>query len=246
MIYFLLAFYFFLLYNSKIKITIFDSYIQKQTNIYYDFLSYVLLVLLFPYSIYKIIKTKQFTMNTKQIKNISIIAILSVILVYVGSSFISINNADKTLRNTFTQKMSERTTFYDKMWKIISQKSQIAVKNDSSFRNNIQIIMSGRKDGDAIMWKWVTETNPNANYNEVSALYQDLSRTIEAERNGFFEQEKVLQSVKQQHDQIVDMFPGSVIMSILGRSKIDYTPITSDVTEQVIKTGKDNNTKVFE
>jgi hypothetical protein len=31
----------------------------------------------------------------------------------------------------------------------------------------------------------------------------------------------------------------------MGRTKLSYKPITSDVTDEVIKTGKDNNTKVF-
>lgn len=160
--------------------------------------------------------------------------------------FVSYSNSEVRLRNHFTQKYSERTAFYDKMWKTLSQKGQIALKNDSSFRQNIDIIMQGRKDAPDLVMKWITETNPNANYSEVSALYKDLSRAVEAEREGFFYQEKMLQDIKLEHDNLVDVFPSSVVLAIVGRNKhLDYKPITSTLTENVMIAGKDDNVKVF-
>lgn len=236
-----------LLYSKNIEITVFRSYIQKETTLIQDLFSYVILsTILSPYSLFKLIKNKKIKkMNTKQIRNLVIIAFLSVTLVYLSSAFITTNNTDKSLRNTFTAKMSERTTFYDKMWKIISQKSQIAIKNDSSFQHIVNLQITGQKSGENAMWTWVQQSNPTATFTEVSSLYRELGQAIEAERNGFFEQEKVLQSIKLQHDNLCDMFPGSLIMSILGREKLKYVPITSDLTENVIKTGKDNNINLF-
>jgi hypothetical protein len=69
------------------------------------------------------------------------------LFVFIGN-FVSFSNNEIDLRNTFEQKIDERTSFYDKMYKVISQKSQIAVKNDESFRKNINIIMEGRKDSE--------------------------------------------------------------------------------------------------
>jgi len=94
--------------------------------------------------------------------------------------------------------------------------------------------------------KWVQESNPNSNYEAVSSLYADLSRTIEGQRDGFFMEEKMIQSIVLEHDNIMCKFPSGVILSnFMGRTKLSYKPITSDVTDEVIKTGKDNNTKVF-
>jgi len=96
------------------------------------------------------------------------------------------------------------------------------------------------------MQSWREESNPNANYETVSALYADLSRTIEGQRDGFFMEEKMIQSIVLEHDNIMSKFPSGVILStFMGRTKLVYKPITSDVTDEVIKTGKDNNTKVF-
>lgn len=179
------------------------------------------------------------------IKKLIPISIIAMIVIYLGSSFISVNNRDKILRNTFTQKIDQRTAFYDKMWKIISQKSQIAIKNDSSFQNIVNIQVTGQKNGENVMWAWVQQSNPTATFSEVSALYAELGRVIESEREGFYEREIDLQSVVNQHSNLVDIFPGSIIMWILGRDKLVYKPITSDQTDNVIKTGKDNNTELF-
>jgi uncharacterized protein YneF (UPF0154 family) len=185
-------------------------------------------------------------MTKKLIVTLSIIAILLAILVMsLVGSFISFSNTEVELRNRFTQKMEERTAFYDKMWKTLSQKSQIALKNDSSFARNVDAIMSGREDSQGLFMKWVQESNPNANYDQVSVLYQDLSRSVEGERDGFFMQEKMVQGIVLEHSNLIGKFPGSLWNSFLVREKLVYKPITSDRTDEVIKTGKDSNVDLF-
>lgn len=243
--YFIAVTFIWLLYSDKIEITIFKSYIQKETTIYQDIFAYSILSILFPYTIFQLIKHKKIKMNTKQIKNIVLITILSTIILYLGSSFITVNNQDKTLRNQFNQKLSERTSFYDNMIKIVSSKSEIALKNDSSFQNIVNIQMIGQKTSENTMMVWIQQSNPSATYSEVTKLYEQLSQYIEAGRNQFFEQEKMLQSIKLQHDQLCDMFPGSLIMTILNRDKLNYKPIQSSATEEIMKTGKEEYKKLF-
>jgi len=183
-------------------------------------------------------------MQNLNFTKIALWGVLGIFLIFIASTLISFSNTEIELRNTFEQKFTERTAFYDKMSKVFNQKSQIAVKNDSSFRKNIDIIMSGRKDSEQVMMKWITETNPNANYSEVSELYKDLSRTIEAQREGFFNQEKVLQDVVRQHKNLIQRFPNSFYNLFFGRKPLVYKVIQSSLTEEVIKTGTDNNTKL--
>ena len=185
-------------------------------------------------------------MDTKQIIKYSIIGL--VVLVFIGlfSSVISTSNEEVDLRNRFKQKMDERTAFYDKMWKTISQKSQIAVKNDSSFAKNVNAIMAGRKDAGNLFMKWVQESNPNANYEAVSSLYADLSRAVEGQRDGFFMQEKMIKDIVLAHDNIMTKFPSGFILSnFMGRTRLTYKPITSDRTDGVIQSGKDNEVGLF-
>ena len=170
-------------------------------------------------------------------------AIALVLIVFL--SYISFSNREIDLRNSFKQKVDERTAFYDKMWKTLSQKSQIAVKNDSSFYRNVNAIMTARKDAPQVFMKWVQESNPNANYDQVAALYKDLSRAVEGERDGFFMQEKVIQDIVLQHSNHLQKFPNSLFNSFAGRTTLAYKPITSDRTDEVNKSGKDNDTKLF-
>jgi hypothetical protein len=170
---------------------------------------------------------------------------LAVILaIVVFSSFVSFSNTEIDLRTAFEQKIDERTTFYDKMYKVISQQTQIAVKNDESFRQNINIIMEGRKDAEGVFMKWIKEVNPNAEYAEVSALYKDLSRSVEAQREGFFNQEKVLQDIVRQHKLHIQKFPNTIYNAFMGRQPLEYKPIQSSLTEEVMRTGKDDNVKL--
>lgn len=176
----------------------------------------------------------------------SLIAVIGFLFVSLIGTVISYSNQENSLRNQFKQKMDERTAFYDKMWKTISGKGQVALKNDSSFSRNVNAIMAGRSDSKDLFMKWVQESNPNANFDQVSALYADLSRTIEAQRDGFFMEEKSIQGIVLEHDNILTMFPsGFILTNFMGRKRIEYKPITSDRTDEVIKTGKDNNVSVF-
>ena len=185
-------------------------------------------------------------MDTKKIISYAILGIVGLFLFGIVMSVISTSNQEVDLRNRFKQKMDERTAFYDKMWKTISQKSSVALKNDSSFAKNVNAIMARRKDAQGIFMKWVQESNPNSNFEAVSSLYADLSRAIEAQRDGSFMEEKMIQSIVLEHDNIMTKFPSSWISSsFMGRTRLTYKPITSDRTDEVIKSGKDNNVDVF-
>lgn len=185
-------------------------------------------------------------METKKIIKYAVLGLLGLFFVGTILSVISTSNREVDLRNRFKQKMDERTAFYDKMWKTISQKSQVALRNDSSFAKNVNAIMAGRKDAGDLFMKWVQESNPNSNYEAVSSLYADLSRAIEGQRDGFFIEEKMIQSIVLEHDNIMTKFPsGWILTSFMGRTRLVYKPITSDRTDEVIKTGKDNEVKVF-
>lgn len=184
-------------------------------------------------------------MKLKSIIPISVIGGAIILVIMLVTGFIGFSNHEIDLRNQFTQKMNERTAFYDKMWKTISQKSQVAIKNDSSFQKNVNAIMAGRKDAGDVFMKWVQESNPNAGFEAVSSLYADLSRAIEGQRDGFFMEEKVAQGIVLEHANLIQKFPGSFYNLFMGRQALVYKPITSDRTDDVIRTGKDNDVSLF-
>lgn len=175
---------------------------------------------------------------------LAFIGAIIILVIAAFGTFVSFSNSEIDLRTAFEQKIDERTAFYDKMHKVVAQQTQIAVKNDESFRQNINIIMEGRKDAEGLFMKWIQETNPNANYAEVSALYKNLARSVEAQREGFFTQEKVLQDIVRQHKNHIQKFPNSFYNMFMGRQPLEYKPIQSSLTEEVMRTGKDDNIKL--
>ena len=173
------------------------------------------------------------------------LVIIGVPVIFLISTYASFNNREVDLRTTFEMQMKNRSALYDKMWKVISQKAQITKAYDSSFIRIVNAAMDPRKDGANIMMKWVTESNPTLQAVTVQELYKDLSRTIESERNVFFEREETLSSIQQQHSKFLRSFPNNFYNIFMGRKELEYKPITSDRTEDVMRTGKDNDVKVF-
>jgi len=171
--------------------------------------------------------------------------IIGSIVVFFISTYAYFNNKEVALRTTFNQQMNNRTALFDKMWKIISQKAQVAKAYDSSFVRIVKESMDARKDGVNIMMKWVTESNPTLQANTVQELYRDLSRTIESERNSFFEREELLSSIQQQHSVFLLSFPNNFYNIFMGRKELVYKPITSGRTDGVIQSGQDNDVNVF-
>jgi hypothetical protein len=183
--------------------------------------------------------------KTSSLKKYALYGVIGVIaLILIGNS-VGKYNTEIDLRSTFEAKIKERTAFYDKMSKIISQKAQIAQRNDSSFKDVVNAIMEGRQDGPNVMFKFVQESNPAATFPEVSKLFADLSRTVESERQGFFDQERVLEDIEKQHKVLLRSFPANMLFKLYGTEPLVYEPIQSSATKKVMQTGIDDNTKVF-
>lgn len=172
-------------------------------------------------------------MKTKLIIGIVVGFTLLMGLFKVGSFY---NHATK-LTNLFEQKTEERTAFYQKMYVVIQQQTQITVKNDESFKEVLNTQVNGQKNGENVMFAWIQQSNPTATYSEVSKLYTELNRNIEANRSEFFEQEKVLQDVSREYKDYIKTFPNNIIADVLGFEKIDYKPIVSTKTLKVFETG---------
>jgi len=173
------------------------------------------------------------------------LVIIGIPVIFLISTYASFNNREVDLRTTFEMQMKNRSALYDKMWKVIAQKAQITKAYDSSFIRIVNAAMDPRKDGANIMMKWVQESNPTLQAGTVQELYKDLGRTIESERTAFFEREETLASIQQQHSKFLRSFPNNFYNVFMGRKELEYKPITSDRTEDVMRTSKDNSISVF-
>lgn len=176
----------------------------------------------------------------KTIIKIGVGILSAVIIIWLLAGWNGTINEDNMLRNEYAQKFDNRTALFDKMWKTFTQKYKIAGKNDTAFQTIVKLQMAGQADGENLAMKWITQANPSATFDKVQELYKDLSRTIEAGRDEFFDQEKDLRRVKTQEDNLrTGTLMGRIFLS--GRKPLEYKAITSTRTENAIQSGKDDN-----
>jgi hypothetical protein len=180
--------------------------------------------------------------NKKNMKQaLIIIASLLTIGILIASIGISASNKEITLRSKITAQKEVVEAFYDKLWKIISQKADVTAEYKDSFHDIYADLIEGRygnEKGGSLM-KWVTESNPNFDV----SLYKDLMSSIESERSGFFMEQKKLTDLNNEHRIVRGTFPNSLFIG--GRPDIEIKIISSDKTKKVMETGEENDVELF-
>jgi hypothetical protein len=162
----------------------------------------------------------------------------AIIVVIIG---VTASNNEIRLRSQITAQKQVCEAFYDKLWKVIAQKAQVAEQYKDAFKEIYPQLIEGRygnEKGGTLM-KWITESNPTFDV----SLYKDLLLSIEAERAGFFMEQKRLVDLNNEHRIIRQTFPAS--MFIGGRADIEITIVSSDNTKKVMETGRENDIDVF-
>lgn len=160
---------------------------------------------------------------------------------FITFLYFSTSNKEIKLRSKITAQKEVCESFYDKMWKIISQKAQVAEQYKNAFKEIYPALMEGRygnEKGGTLM-KWITESNPNFDV----SLYKDLMVSIEAERTGFFMEQKLLIDLNNEHRIIRQTFPGSLFIG--DREDIEIIIVSSTETKKVMETGLEDNIQLF-
>lgn len=155
--------------------------------------------------------------------------------------YFSYNNREVELRNLATAQNKANEAIFDKVWKVISQSAQVTDKYKDSFQKVYGTIMTERysgKRGGALM-SWIHEQNP-----EFSAgLYASLMDTIRGLREEFAQVQVKLIDIKREHDNLRMTVPSKWFVG--KREALVINVVTSSLTDEVFKTGKEDDVKVF-
>lgn len=168
------------------------------------------------------------------------VSILTLIII-VAIMGISASNKEVKLRSQIIAQKQVCEAFYDKLWKVIAQKAQVAEQYKGAFKDIYPSLIEGRygnEKGGTLM-KWITESNPTFDI----TLYKDLMLSIEAERAGFFMEQKRLIDLNNEHRIIRTTFPSSIFIG--NRGDIQIMIVSSDATKKVMETGKENDIDIF-
>lgn len=168
-------------------------------------------------------------------------SVLLVLGVIIGIYAMSVSNDEIGTRNLATAQGSTCEAYFDKMWKVLKQQAGVADQYKEAFKEIYPKLMDGRygsEKGGALM-KWVQESNPQFDIK----LYDKLMNSIEAQREGFFNEQKKLISIKNKHDNLLGMFPSKLFLS--GRPALEIKVITSITTKNTYKSGEENDIILF-
>jgi len=168
---------------------------------------------------------------------VAVVVLLTIVYIQMNINY---NNNEIKLRTSIEKKQKLNEAAFDNMWKIIKQKAQVADKYQNGFKDVYKTIMDTRyQNNNSSLFSFLKESNPNLD----TSLYKDISNSIEAERNKFYDRQEQLSSLSEQHTNLIKTFPGSWFLN--NKETIPITIVSSSKTEDVFKTGKDEDINVF-
>lgn len=176
------------------------------------------------------------------IKKISLLESLGAIvllgfIIFVSS--ISYNNQEIELRQKAEAQRGKVEVVYDNMWKIIHQTNEVKESYSSDFKEVVKGVMEGRySKGDGSLMKLVVEQNPNLS----PAMYIRVMDAIQIERTNFTKQQIVMLDIIRQHTVYCTKTPNKWFIS--NGTPIEYTPISSTRSKEVMKSGIDDNVEL--
>ena len=167
---------------------------------------------------------------------LGVIAALFVLVLSIGGYAISVVNTEVSLRNQFNAQLQSNEVSFDKMWKIIQQQTGVAETERETFKETYGYIMQSRQGivGNASLASFLTESKVDISPD----LFKQLMNTIESQRESFNNSQKRLIDIKREHDNLRMTFPSGMLVG--SRPELEIKLITSDKTEEVFASGKEN------
>jgi len=151
------------------------------------------------------------------------------------------HNKEVDLSNRHAEQGDMCRAYHDVMWKSIKQVASVPEAAKEAFKEIYMPLMEGRygEQGSGALFQWIQENHPEFDW----SLYGKVQTTIEAKRQAFFEQQKLWRAIHKQHQDLLTKWPSSHFVG--DRDTLEITIITSDVTEEVYETGRDNDIDLF-
>lgn len=144
-------------------------------------------------------------------------------------------NKTTLLKLDLQQLNQKQLTNYDGYYQIFIDKQENAHINKETFLEVTNIIMSSRKDGESLSWKWNVE-NQQIPYNEFTDFYKDLSAFISERYHDNMSVENSKQDIVKQHNILLDTYPNKIFNKVLGIKPLEYkVGFITETTKQKFK-----------
>ena len=161
------------------------------------------------------------------------------VMVILTAMYFYYNNKEIALRKESEAQRGKIETVRDRMFQILREQANVSTEYREAFDEIYPKIIEGRyKDGGEFM-KWIQEANPTFD----SSLYRTLSNSIEVQRAAFTSTQNRMLDIINQRATLLEQMPSCWF--IRNKNIIEYTPITTSATKDVITSGIDNYTFTF-
>lgn len=152
---------------------------------------------------------------------------------YVYHKSVQLHNTSQENFLGYDQLDQEEISLYDAKYLTFTEKSKIANINKEAFVTVTQIIMSNRKDGDKLAWKWITENQPIP-YEQFTIFYKDLSDFVSTQYMDIYNIETRKQGIVKQHNLMLRQWPNNLFNRYMSIKEMSYRAgYVTDSTKKV-------------
>ena len=173
------------------------------------------------------------------------LAVIGVIVFVCGSLFmwgVGIANRQIMLHNQITAKQLDNTSEFDNLIKKISQVAQVSQQQMASLKEIFTSHAEARtSDSKNQIMTWIKESIPNVD----TTTFNNLQNIITSSRDSWTMRQKELIDYSREEANMFSVFPGNIVLSIIGRKQAEIIVVTSGRTTEAFATGVDNDTDVF-
>lgn len=163
------------------------------------------------------------------------VAILTLIIMY----FVY-NNREVALRKEADAQRGKIESVYDTMWKVLKQEAGVTEQYRKTFEEIYPKLIAGRYAGDGKeLFKMIQESNPAFD----TRLYDKLMQAIEVQRAYFASAQQRMLDIIRERETLLESMPSGWF--VRNTSKIEYTVISSEVTQTILQTRREDNIELF-
>ncbi len=159
--------------------------------------------------------------------NIKIIITAIIVMLFISTTgkvynaTVSLYNGTKELQLSYGKITQEQISNYDGYWLAFTDKQDNAKINKETFIEVTNIIMSNRKDGENVAWKW-THENQQIPYEEFTVFYKELSSFISVRYQDNMRVERSKQDIVARHNLLLAKYPNNIINKVLDIDPLTY------------------------
>lgn len=166
--------------------------------------------------------------------------IVGVVVLILVIMYFTYNNREVALRKEAEAQKGKIESVFDTMWKTIKQEAGVTEEYRKTFEKIYPDLIAGRySDDNQSLIKMITESNPAFD----TSLYQKLMQTIEVQRSVFSTAQQRMLDIIRERETLLESMPSKWFIS--NNDEIEYVVISSDVTETVINTRRENDIEIF-